>query len=466
MGGSTYTVSFSHLLIFSPSDTMFEPIITIKDFFLGPLYLLGLVVFALYWRERRYKHAEIKKYFMPALYLRIAGAIASAAIYQYYYNGGDTFRFFRGAEDLYQLFLYNPVYGLAQLVSGDPVQQEILLSFLELDRPYLDDVIVTQKLAGFLCIFTFNTYMPVSLVFTFAAFAGSWRLFKTFYKLYPQLHRELAIACLFLPSLWFWGAGLLKDPLCMGALGYLSYAIYKIFIEKKKILISVVIAAFACLLLVSLKIYILMAYIPAIIGWLFLERRAKIRSPVGRAVATPFFLVFLTGFALASIVFVGRIDPSYAPENLLREATVKYKYNKRIAVRDGGSAYDLGEFEPTLQGAVKVFPKAVVLGLFRPFAWEGRKPIYVPAILENTFILLFTFYILLKTKLSRLGQIISEQPLVLFCLIFSVVFAFAIGISSGNFGSMVRYKIPLIPFYFTALFVLYHYRKKEIKKLL
>jgi hypothetical protein len=39
-------------------------------------------------------------------------------------------------------------------------------------------------------------------------------------------------------------------------------------------------------------------------------------------------------------------------------------------------------------------------------------------------------------------------------LVFSIVFAFAIGISTFNFGSLVRYKIPIYPFFLSMLFVL------------
>jgi hypothetical protein len=36
-----------------------------------------------------------------------------------------------------------------------------------------------------------------------------------------------------------------------------------------------------------------------------------------------------------------------------------------------------------------------------------------------------------------------------------------IGLTSANFGALVRYKIPLIPFYFTYLSILYGILKNE-----
>jgi hypothetical protein len=47
-------------------------------------------------------------------------------------------------------------------------------------------------------------------------------------------------------------------------------------------------------------------------------------------------------------------------------------------------------------------------------------------------------------------------------LVFSVIFAFAVGFTSFNFGALARYKIPFMPFYFIALFILADAQKKDI----
>jgi hypothetical protein len=56
-----------------------------------------------------------------------------------------------------------------------------------------------------------------------------------------------------------------------------------------------------------------------------------------------------------------------------------------------------------------------------------------------------------------------KSPEVVFCLIFSLVFAFGVGISTYNFGSLARYKIPLFPYYFTALAVILYQWKVDPK---
>jgi len=49
-----------------------------------------------------------------------------------------------------------------------------------------------------------------------------------------------------------------------------------------------------------------------------------------------------------------------------------------------------------------------------------------------------------------------------FCLIFTLIFAFAVGISTSNFGSLVRYKIPCLPFYTAFLIILFYPPKQEL----
>ena len=43
--------------------------------------------------------------------------------------------------------------------------------------------------------------------------------------------------------------------------------------------------------------------------------------------------------------------------------------------------------------------------------------------------------------------------LLLFSFVFAIFFAFGVGLSTSNFGALVRYKIPCIPFYLSSLWL-------------
>ena len=75
-----------------------------------------------------------------------------------------------------------------------------------------------------------------------------------------------------------------------------------------------------------------------------------------------------------------------------------------------------------------------------------------------------TIYILIKVGVIRTFSIIGSTPIVLFCFIFALTFAFAVGISSYNFGTLVRYKIPLMPFYVAGLYIMEGFIEKKVKR--
>ncbi len=110
-------------------------------------------------------------------------------------------------------------------------------------------------------------------------------------------------------------------------------------------------------------------------------------------------------------------------------------------------------------------PLAINAALFRPYITEARNVMMMVSGLENLFILLFTLYVLYKVKIIGIFKYFNKNSLLTFSLIFSLFFAFAVGISTSNFGSLVRYRIPLLPFYVSSLIIIrYLYEKEKTEK--
>ena len=82
----------------------------------------------------------------------------------------------------------------------------------------------------------------------------------------------------------------------------------------------------------------------------------------------------------------------------------------------------------------------------------------VIAAIENFILLIFTLIAIIKTNPFKLYKKIASQPFLLYCLIFTLIFGFGVGLASTNFGALVRYRIPLIPFYFTIILILFKQR--------
>jgi hypothetical protein len=46
-------------------------------------------------------------------------------------------------------------------------------------------------------------------------------------------------------------------------------------------------------------------------------------------------------------------------------------------------------------------------------------------------------------------------------MIYSFLFSFSVGLSTANFGALVRYKIPAVPFFLAGMFVAEHLARNQ-----
>ena len=81
--------------------------------------------------------------------------------------------------------------------------------------------------------------------------------------------------------------------------------------------------------------------------------------------------------------------------------------------------------------------------------------------IENSILLIFTVLLIIRLNPFKFIRENLKEPLFVFSVLFTLLFGFGVGIASTNFGALVRYKIPLIPFYFTTMYLIY--KKTTIK---
>ena len=93
------------------------------------------------------------------------------------------------------------------------------------------------SITAFFGIFTYNTYLPTAVLFACISFTGIWALFRTFASLYPHLTRPIAIATLFIPSVFVWGSGIFKDTICIFGLGWLTYGTFRFLYKEILVLV-------------------------------------------------------------------------------------------------------------------------------------------------------------------------------------------------------------------------------------
>lgn len=438
---------------FTHSDP--DQFLFLNDLILGPIFIFAVLLFSRIYIKKK-EDPIYHKYFINALIVRFISAVVMALVYQFYYDGGgDTHTYFIYALRVREVFHESKSEFFYLMFS--PTHEFFLLkkTFLTGAALYTDfSSNLVIRITVVLCYLFFNTYILISFVYTLFCFYGCWKIFTLFQHLYPHLEKEFAFACLFLPSVCFWGTGILKDPICLGALGMVTYHVYKLFFERTKIFGRIIIILICFWLLKSIKIYILLAFLPAYSFWIIYRIKETIRSKFFRFLLGP--IIFALAIVLGGYVFykIAAISQRYSFEGIVRTAMDTQNWLYYSSVRDGGSGYSLGSIDFTPIGILKAIPKAINVSLFRPYLWEAKKPILIPAALEGLLSLVITIRLLYKAGFYRFTKIILTNPEVQFCLAFSLIFAFAVGFTSYNFGSLARYKIPLMPFYFIALFII------------
>jgi hypothetical protein len=438
--------------------------LTIWDLILTPVFLLVLYFFAKRHRDKNYPASHpLHTYYLPGLLVKFFGAVFIALIYQYYYGGGDTFNYFSHAKIINSALDDSFTSWVKLLFRVSPDRDPTLYKYTSQMPLYRDAAgYPVAVIAALLGLISGTSYVPTALLFAFFSYTGIWAMYKTFANLYPKAVRPLAIAFLFIPSVFVWGSSIFKDTICMFGLGWMTYTTFRIFVHRDFSFKNLLLLAFSFYLIAVIKIYILVGFLPAAMLWLLLSYSHKIRSGVLRFITNiSVVAVVIAGFVFFSQKFSEELG-RYSLEKISKTAESTRSYISYVSEREGGSAYNLGEFDPSIGGMISKFPEAVVVTLFRPFPWEAGKVIIMLSSLEALIFLFFTLKVLYQNGLKGTYKLITTDPNIMFCLIFSLIFAFSVGISSYNFGTLSRYKIPCLPFY-GAFLTLLLYKKQEKK---
>ncbi|MGI6320711.1 MAG: hypothetical protein ACOXZK_07105 [Bacteroidales bacterium] len=146
-------------------------------------------------------------------------------------------------------------------------------------------------------------------------------------------------------------------------------------------------------------------------------------------------------------------------DSMLSKATIAQQDLKQEYYK--GSAFDIGDYDASIEGAMSVTPAAIVAGLYRPFVWEARSMVVMLSGMENFVLLVLTLYLLFVVGIKRVVSSVAKNPFLIFCLVFSLSMAMGIGLSTSNFGALVRFKIPLVPFFVMFLLFIREDYKKE-----
>lgn len=440
--------------------------ITVSDIFF--LILIIVITWALgrIYASNKIKTDSTYKYFMAALMIKMASVMAFCIIYMTAY-GGDTQSYFHNMSVLRNLFFEDPAKYFDIVIHNIDKSKFYYFNWSTGYPNYMwkdSNSYLVARLLSPLAILTNNSFLISSLIVSILSFFGGWKLFLLFTRKYYDLKNEMAIACLYLPSVLFWGSGIMKDTIIVFCLAFILISIDK-FTQFKFSIKQILIFTSSAWIIILIKPYVIIALIPCLIIWISYDQYRKIASKFVRYALTPIFIatIFVGVFFIfsrlsTSLGSYGDVDSIIDRAKIIQEDLVR-------AEQYGENSFYIGEITGSTTNLMSLFPKAVMAGLFRPYIWESRNVFMLMSGVENFLILLLFINVFFRRKIRVVFLLIGKDPFLLGLLMFALFLAFGIGLSSSNFGALVRYRIPLMPMLVAGLFIIRHYYQDYLKSI-
>ena len=417
------------------------------DILIVPIVLIILFVYGNFLKK---KQAPIlQKYFTVGLILRMVGTFLITLITQLYYGYGDTYLYYQNTIALRKLMIQDPLAWVNVLFTDPSNETTSMLKYVDIVSDYgigarnvfktLENASVS-KIGSIINIICFDSYLGISLFVGLLSFLGCWFIFKTFTHIYPGYEKQFAWYCLYLPSLWFWGSGLLKDPICLFALGIL---LHSIFIKHSTFIVRIAIIAMAIFLLLNVKAYIFYSFAIAFALGISIENFKRL-SMIGKGFS---FLIFLVAIAFLFPIIVG-----YITDTLNDIITDSKRYvDLYESIKQEGDSTIIPILDPTPFGFFKFCLEGLWSVFMKPYLWNVNKPIYLFVAAEN---LLIWYIIFRKIEMKNFLFMKNYRLLTYFSISFFIVLGIIVGTNAFNLGTVSRYRIPTLPFFFAGLFTL------------
>lgn len=429
MFGSEFTVTATYVLLF---------------------LVFGVFVSIVRKSDRRYR------FFVPALGLKILGGLSFALIYKYYFGYGDTFGYFEKSLLLTQELQKDFWSGLKTIFYfRDDFGDYIYREFGVKSRLYSgQDTVVVIKFTALINLLTFSKFFATTIWFSFLSFLGMWYGYIKLTNVYnsKRLKLVLAVIFFFVPSIFFWGSGLMKDTVIIGFFWPLLLGLTPLTRLKLPKVSDWPVILISAYVVFTAKIFVVYCLIPGLVFMLYHQTKSQIRNRLLRSVVSPVLLFGLSTLSVFGALRLSTFSAKFNLETAFETAKIYQDYH--LEQSEGGSAYSLSQFDNPVSTYVLNIPFAVNVTFFRPYVWEVNSLVMSLASLESLFLLMVFLSLLWRGGIRQNLRIIRSDYFLAGMLIFSLLMAYIVGFATYNFGTLVRYKIPCLMTMLVVFFVL------------
>jgi len=403
---------------------------------------LGLLLAFAAWLRWAHRQAppELRPWLLPALAARLAATAAAA-----YWPSQDALHAHEQGQLMAARLAAHPGQALA-LLQQPLVYQGLTDAGQEVYRwsqtLYFDKLVALINLLG-------GSVMSLSVLYvSLGCFIGCWSLVVALRWALPQAApRAARLAFLLWPSVLWWTGGLNKETVLVGAsAGVVALVLPRLYGAGRpaarswlRQLGQVLLGLLLAWLLTRVRYFFalpLLGGLVALAGVRAATRRRWLGAGWPAQVGGLLLgLALLLGVAKA---LGGRL---LATAYFVQEVNLNYHHG--LATSGGRPHLAYAHWQPTAPGLLAHAPQAIIETLTRPWLGEAPWPQYVAAGLENALLTALVLWALGAAARGRPGPlpVALVAMLVLYCLLLAAF----IGLSTPNLGTLNRYRSVLLP---------------------
>jgi hypothetical protein len=407
---------------------------------------VGIALLAL----RRYGPSE-----RPLLWLSLAMhhvvSIAHIVLVDLYYGYGDMFMYAR-------LGKYLAAYMRSDLMSILPGLLDVLLQRPEraaLPAQLEAGSTGSMQAIGAFAMYFFNDSLYAACAgIAGLAFLSKLALYGAAKRSLPDVsQRSLIFCCMLVPSLLFWSTVLMKEPIALIGLCFAVNAGQRFISGERGFRVLLGLAA------ASAPIILTKGYIFPVLGiglavWYLLH---SFNARHDHVVFKLWHLIAAAGLILLAIAATSLLLPQFAIVNLEEEIAHEQMGGERV---QGGSSYNLAANAGSTSRLL-LAPVGLFTALFRPLLFESGSVLILISAAEMTVFVVFTCLALYRAGVRGAFAEVLRRPFLGFCAVFMLLFGTGVGLATSNLGTLVRYRMPLIPFFAMLLLTLLQRSKQS-----
>lgn len=397
-----------------------------------------------------------KSWFIAAFGLKVVFSVLLTLIYTYYYTDrstSDIYKYFDDSKIMFDALRNHPTDYFKMLLGIDndslyfdeTYYKKMVFWYRAFNSNLFSDSHIIIRFNAFIRLFSFGYIYVHNVFINFISLLGLVAVFKFFKPLFTGNAKVLFYAIFLIPSVLFWGSGLLKEGLILFGLGFLLLSIQQLFLKLKWYHLPLIV--FSVVVLLYSKLYVIAALSPPLLGYFFYTKISKNKAVLSYVFALLILTVVLVGLWV--------INHKFNPIEIIVEK--QGEFIRFIQYFPTNSGFKIPELSNGLS-ILKYTPNAWLNTFIRPYLWESKSLFVLLSSLENLlFIGLFMVMLFFPNKKRE------HLFYVIFCLSFVFILFTIIGLLIPIFGALVRYKVPALPFLAIALLLLIDFNKLKVK---